>query len=161
MSQTAWRSASPDCAPRVWPMSARSAFAEGDERAHVGAHLVGDADDHLEVGADAGAVAGLVDQLQVAVAVGDGAGLLVEVGGGKDDVGERGGLGEEHVLHDDEGVLERGGVDAVARDGVRADDVEGGELAFAGGVEHLEHVEAGRRRATLYSAKVPWPSTGV
>ncbi len=49
--------------------------------------------------------AGLVDQLEVAVAVGDGAGLLVEVRGGKDDVGERGGLGEEHLLHDDEGVL--------------------------------------------------------
>ena len=52
------------------------------------AHLVGDADDHLEVGADAGAVAGFFDLLEVAVAVGDGAGFLVQVGGGKDDVGE-------------------------------------------------------------------------
>ncbi len=63
-------------------------FAEGNERLDVGAHLVGDADDHLEVGADTGAVTGLVDQLEIAVAVGDGAGLLVEVGGRKDDVGE-------------------------------------------------------------------------
>ncbi len=143
MSQTAWRSASPDCAPRVWPMSARTPFAEGNELADVGAHLVGDADDHLEVGAHTGAVGGLLHLLQIAVAVGDGAGLLVEIGGGKDDVGERGGLGEEHVLHDDEGVLERGGIDAVAGDGVRADDVERGELALGGGVEDLEHVEAG------------------
>ena len=97
--------------------------------------LVGDADDHLEVGADAGAVGGLLDELQIAVGVGDGAGLLVEIGGGKNDVGERGGLGEEHVLHDDEGVLEGRGVDAVARDRIRADDVEGGEIALAGCVE--------------------------
>ena len=34
-------------------------LAEGDELANVRAHLVGDADDHLEVGADAGAVGGL------------------------------------------------------------------------------------------------------
>ena len=32
------------------------ALAEGHEIAHVRAHLVGNADDHLEVGADAGAV---------------------------------------------------------------------------------------------------------
>ena len=64
------------------------AFAEGDERFEVVAHLVGDADDHLEVGADAGAVGGLLDELEVAVAVGDGAGFFVEVGGGEDDVGE-------------------------------------------------------------------------
>ena len=131
------------------------AFAEGDERADVGAHLVGDADDHLEVGADAGAVGGLFHLLEVAVAVGDGAGLLVEVGGGKDDVGERGGLGEEHVLHDDEGVLEGGGVDAVACDWVGVDDVEGGEFALGCGVEDLEHVEAGRRRDACTRRSAP------
>ena len=64
-----------------------NAFAEGHECANVRAHLVGDADDHLEVSADAGAVAGLVDELKVAVAVRDGAGFLVEIRGGKDDVG--------------------------------------------------------------------------
>ena len=125
------------------------------------AHLVGDADDHLEVGADAGAVGGLVDLLEVAVAVGDGAGFLVEVGGGEDDVGERGGLGEEHVLHDDEGVLERGGVDAVAGDGVGADDVERGEIA---GVRRRRTSRARSRpgrAGTLYSAKLLAPASGV
>ncbi len=119
------------------------AFAEGDEGVHVGAHLVGDADDHLEVGADAGAVSGFVDQLEVAVAVGDGAGLFVEVRGGKDDVGVVRGLGEEHLLYDDEGVLEDGRIDTVAGDRVGADDVEGGEFAPAGRFEDLKHVEAG------------------
>ncbi len=52
------------------------------------------------------------------------------------------GLGEEHLLHDDEGVLEECGVDVVARDGVGVDDVEGGEFAAAGCFEDLEHVEA-------------------
>jgi len=59
---------------------------------------------------------------------------------GQDDVGEGGGLGEEHLLDHYEGVLERGRIDAVAADGVGADDVEGGELAFAGGLEDLQHV---------------------
>ena len=35
------------------------------------------------------------------------------------------------------------GIDAVARDGIGADDVERGEFAAARGVEDLEHVEAG------------------
>jgi hypothetical protein len=43
--------------------------AEGDELAHVCAHLVGDADDHLEVAADAGAVGCLLHLLQVAIAI--------------------------------------------------------------------------------------------
>ncbi len=62
-----------------------------------------------------------------------------------------GGLGEEHLLHDDEGVLEGGGVDAVACDWIRADDVERGELTATGGVEDLEQIEARRRwrRCTL------------
>ncbi len=143
MSQTEWRSASRGlCAAGLAHVGAGS-FSEGDELLHVRAHLVGDADDHLKVGADAGAVTGFVDELEVTVAVGDGAGLLVEVGGGEDDVGKGGGLGEEHVVDDDEGVLERGGVDAVAADGVGADDVEGGELTFTGGFKDLEEVEAG------------------
>ena len=136
-------------------VGAEAPLPKGTSCLNVRAHLVGEADDHLEVGADAGAVCGLRDQLEVAVAVGDGAGLFVEVRGGKDDVGEGGGLGEEHVLNDDEGVLERGGVDAVAGDGVRADDVEGGEFASAGGLEDLEHVETGCSRGVSYSAKAP------
>ena len=104
---------------------------------------VGEADDHLEVGADAGAVGGLLDQLQVAVGVGDGAGFFVEICGGQDDVGEHSGLGEEHVLDDDEGVFERRRIDAVAGDRIGADDVEGGELAASGGIEHLDEIEAG------------------
>ena len=137
------------------------AFAEGDECLHIRAHLVGDADDHLEVGADAGAVARLVDQLEVAVAVGDGAGFFVEVRGGKDDVGKRRGLGEEHLLHDDEGVLEGCWVDAVAGDRVGADDVESGEFAAAGGFEDLEHVEAGRRWECCTRRRSVLPATGV
>ncbi len=122
------------------------------------AHLVGDADDHFEVRADAGAVAAFRDELQVAVVVGDGAGLLVEVGGGQDDVGEDGGFGHEHVLHHEERVLEGGRVDAVAEDRVRADDVQGRELAGCGGVEHFEQVETLRRRAPCISAKAGEPS---
>ena len=116
--------------------------AEGDEGGDVGAHLVGKTDDHLEVGADARAVGGLVDLLEVAVGVGDRSGFLVQIGGGEDDVGEAGGLGEEHVLDDEEGVFEGGGVDGVAGDGVGADDVESGQGAGGGGVELLEEVEA-------------------
>jgi hypothetical protein len=63
------------------------------------------------------------DLLEIAVAVSDGARLLVEVGGGKNHVSERGGLGQEHLLDDDEGVLQRCGIDAVAGDWVRADNV--------------------------------------
>ena len=137
------------------------AFAEGNELCDVCAHPVGDADDHLEVGADAGAVAGFVDLLEVAVAVGHGAGLLVEVGGGEDDVGECGGLGEEHVLHDEECVLQRGGIDAVAGDGVGADDVERGEFAAAGRFEDLEHVEAGRGGSVVLGEALCCQRAGV
>ena len=86
---------------------------------------------------------GLFDLLEVAVGVGDGAGLLVEVGGGEDDVGKLRGLGEEHVLNDNEGIAEGGGIDLEAGDGVGADHVEGGEIAAGGCVEDAEHVEAG------------------
>ena len=79
---------------------------------------------------NAGAVGCFFDLLDVAVVVGDGAGFFVEVGGREDDVGEHGGLRHEHVLHDDEGVLERGCFDAVTQDGVRADDVERRETSL-------------------------------
>ena len=70
------------------------------------------------------------------------------------------GLGEEHILHDDEGVLQRLGIDAVARDWVRTDDVERGEFAAAGGFEDLEHVEtAVSRRVVL--AEGALPASGV
>jgi hypothetical protein len=91
---------------------------------------------------DAGFVGGLLDELQVAVAVGDGAGFLVEVGGGQDDVGEGGGLGEEDVLHDDEGVLERCGIDAVALPGWSRRR-RARRARHVCGIEDLEHVEAG------------------
>jgi hypothetical protein len=54
--------------------------------------LVGETDNELEVGAYAGLIGCLGDELQVAVAIGDRAGFLVEVGGGEDDVGEDGGV---------------------------------------------------------------------
>ena len=54
--------------------------------------------------------------MEIAVGVRDGAGFLVQVGGGEDHVGEGGGLGEEEVLDDEEGVLEGGGIDVVACD---------------------------------------------
>jgi hypothetical protein len=57
--------------------------AKGDQLAHIRAHLVGDAHDHLEVGAHAGAVGGLLHLLQVAVAIGDRAGFFVKVRSGK------------------------------------------------------------------------------
>ncbi len=102
------------------------ALAEGNERLYVGTHLVGDADDHLEVGADAGAVTSLGYLLEIAVAVGHGTGFLVEVGCGKDDIGQLRGLCEEHLLHDNEGVLEGdAGSTLVAGDGIGVDDIEG------------------------------------
>ncbi len=45
-----------------------------------------------------------------------------------------------------------GRIDAVAGDGIGANDVEGGELTVGGGIEHLDQVEAGlrgERRAVL------------
>jgi hypothetical protein len=63
------------------------AFAEGDEGFDVVAHVAGETNDELEVGAGACLVGGFGDELEVAVAVGDGAGFLVEVGGGEDYVG--------------------------------------------------------------------------
>ena len=131
-------------AARLAHVGANAAVPNGTSVLHIRAHLVGDADDQLEVGAHAGPVGGLLHQLQVAVAVGDGAGLLVEIRGRKHNVGERGGLGKEHILHDDEGVFQRAAVDAVARDRVRSDDVERGEIA---GVCRVEHLRADRGRA--------------
>ncbi len=47
------------------------------------------------------------------------------------------GLGQEHVLHDDEALRERERIDVVAADRIRADDVKRFELAGLGCVDHL------------------------
>ena len=52
-----------------------------------------------------------------------------------------------------------GGIDAVARDWVRADDIERGEFAASGGFEDLQHVEARRRSGCCTRAKVVLPAS--
>ena len=73
---------------------------------HVCAHGVGKANDQLEVAANAGSVCRFLHQLQVAEGIGDCAGFLVEIRGWQDHVGQHRGLGQEHVLHDDKGVVQ-------------------------------------------------------
>ena len=70
-----------------------TAFAEGDQRLDIDAHAAGEANENLEVGLDAGAVGGLLDELYIAEGVGDGAGFFVKTGGREDNVGEGGGFG--------------------------------------------------------------------
>jgi len=44
------------------------AFAEGNEGLDVGAHFVSDADDHLEVGANTGAVRPMIGPIEIVIA---------------------------------------------------------------------------------------------
>ena len=118
------------------------AFAEGNELVRDRSKFVSQADDDFEVGADPGLVGSLLDELEVAVGVGDGAGFFVEVGSGEDDVGEGGCFGQEHVLNNQKDVLQSRRIDTVAGDRVRADNVERSEIALPGGIEHLDEVEA-------------------
>ena len=62
---------------------------------------------------------------------------------GRHHVGDGSRLGQEHVLHDDEALGKGEGIDVVARDGIRADDVQRLQLAFLGSVHHLQQVQAG------------------
>jgi hypothetical protein len=145
VSQTAWRSASPDCAPRDWPMSAETPLVLPKGTSFLTSAPMAPAMRTMisKSGLTPARSAAFFDQLDVAVGVGDGAGFFVEAGGGQDYVGEGGGFGEEDVLDDDEGVLERCGVCAVGFDGIGADDVERAEGALRCGIEHLRSVEAG------------------
>src|SRR5580658_5881237 len=99
------------------------AAAKRNERLHRMTHLVREPNDELEIAACTCLVGSLVHKLEIAVAVRYGTGLLVEHGGGKHDVGDRGSLSEEEVLHDEKGVLQRLRRDTVARDGIRTDNV--------------------------------------
>ena len=107
-----------------------ASLPEGNQALDVGTHRCGEANDQLEVRANAGAVGGFLHELEVAEGVGDGAGFLVEIGRGENDVGEPGGLREEHILHNEEGIAQNAGVGVIAGDGVCADDIERG---LAGG----------------------------
>ena len=80
------------------------------------------------------------DQLPVAVGIGHRAGLLIEIGRGQHHVGERRGLGHEHLLHDEKGIFERLAADAIAGDRIRTDDIERGQLTAARGIEHLDEI---------------------
>ena len=51
--------------------------------------------------------AGFLQQLQIAAGVGERAGFFVGIRGGQYNIGHQRGLGEEHVLHDDESSWRR------------------------------------------------------
>ena len=82
-------------AARLAQIGGDAAFAKGNQRLDVRAHGAGQANQNFKVRLDAGAISGLFDHLHIAESVGHGAGLLVEAGGGKHNVGQRRGLGEE------------------------------------------------------------------
>ena len=82
--------------------------------------------------------------MDVAIGVGHGAGFFIEAGGGKNHIGQSGGFGEEKILHDDECVLERCGIELGARSRIGADDQQCAEFAVRGGFEHLRQRFAGR-----------------
>src|SRR6516165_5034399 len=93
------------------------AMAEGNELLRTGAEFISETDDDFKVGAHAGLVCSLLDELEIAV-----------------------GLGEEHILNDQEDVLQGRGIDAVTGNRIRTDDIECGQVALTGGVEHLDQV---------------------
>ena len=117
---------------------------EGNQRLHVDAHGVGEADQDFEVRLDAGTVGGLARHLHITEGVGYGAGFLVEARGRKHNVGQRRGFSEEKILHDDEGVAQGSGIELEARNRIGAYDEQCAEVAFGGGLKHLRQRFAGR-----------------
>ena len=125
----------------------------------VEAEAAGDLLDDPEVLAGlAGGLEGLAAELDAAVGVGEGAGLLGVSGGGQDDVGVAGRLGEEDVLHHQ--VLQAGeGLAGVVQVGVGhgrvlAHDVHAAHLAGEDRLYHLDHRQA-RPRSRALPARGP------
>jgi len=94
-SQTLCRSASPDCAPRDCPMSARVPLPKGNQLANLSAHGIGDAHDHFEIRFRAGHFAGFFSQSANRRSVGERSGLFVSIGRRQHDIGDGRGLGQE------------------------------------------------------------------
>ena len=125
------------------------AFAEWDQSVHILSHGVGDADDQLQIGANAGAVCGFFDQLQIAVGIGDGAGFFVEARRGQYYVCQLRCRGQKHVLHDKECIVQCFRGNTQPAHWIVADNVEGGQLVARSRFEHLRKVETGLLGETL------------
>ncbi len=135
-------------AARLAKIASGAAFAKGNKRADVDAHGAGEPNENFEVGFDACAVGGFANDLDVAEGVGDGAGFFVETRGGKNDVSQRRSLGEEKILHDEEGVLKSSRIEFGMRNRIGANDEKRAKVAGGGGIEHLRQRIAGRARET-------------
>ena len=118
------------------------------------ADAAGDFLDYLPVGpAVSDGVYRLADALDAALAVGEGAVLFGERGGGQDDVGYLGGLVHEDVLHDEKfellerllGVVEVG----LAEERVLPGDVHRLHAAFVYGRHHVGDDQTGIGRERL------------
>ena len=77
------------CATGLAEIGLNASLPEGNQLLDVGTHRRSQANDQLEVRANSGAIGGFLHQLEIAKGVGDGAGFLVEIGGGKTTLASR------------------------------------------------------------------------
>src|SRR5258708_31591884 len=100
----------------------------------------------MEIGARAHDLRAVAEELEVARGGGDGAVFLVGGGGGEDDIGDLGGVGQEHFLHDEEFELSSAVTEsAEVREGICAHDVQSFELAGLRCFHNLRRGQAGLR----------------
>ena len=124
-------------AARLAEIAGGAAFSERNERANIDAHASSEPNDDFKVRFDACAIGCLADDLDVAECVGHSAGFFVEAGSGKNDIGERRGLGKEKILHDEECVLENRGIEPGMRNRICADHKKRAKIASGCSAEHL------------------------
>ena len=115
-------------ATRLAQVGGHAAFAEGNQHLDIDSHAACETHEDFEVGLDTGAIGCFLHQLHIAKGVGDSAGFFVKTRGWKDNVGQRGGLREEDVLHNDEGVLQCRGTDAETRHWIGANHQQRAEF---------------------------------
>ncbi len=90
------------CAARLAKIAGRAALAEGNERADASTPIPPARRTSIsrKSGLTPARSAGFANDLNVAKGIGHGTRFFVQAGGGKNNIGERRGLGEEEILND-------------------------------------------------------------
>ena len=108
---------------------------------HVSSHAIGNAHDQLEVSANTRQVACLPQKLKITVGIGIAARFLVGIRSRKNNFGGGCSLSHEHVLHDNESVLQREWIDVVTSYWICSDYIQGTQFARLCSAEHAFNVE--------------------